>query len=267
MSAPILLIYLLLASLDALATDEPTPTRSPVDVWESLIRPHHFKDVAISEDEQVVKLVAPYRAEDAAFTPIRVQAMVPQTAARYIATIHLIVDDNPEPLAGSFHFTPASGSADLALRLRIDKYTHVRAVAVMNTGEHYMAKRFVKAQGGCAIPLNIDYRAAMADLGRMQLRTVGKRDPTQALATQLAVHHPNFSGMQMDYKIYAVRPAHYVKHIDVFLDDQPVLRAETGIAISTDPSFRFFLRPGASGVLRAEIADSKGNNWSEQLEL
>jgi sulfur-oxidizing protein SoxY len=153
------------------------------------------------------------------------------------------------------------------LRIRIDKYTDVRAVAVLNTGEHYMAKSYVKAQGGCAIPVAIDYKQAMSGLGKVQLRTLDGDDADGGIATQLRVRHPNFTGMQMDYKIYAVRPAHYVNSIRVLLNGEPVMTAETGISISEDPSFRFFLAPQASGELSAEITDTKGNSWTEKLTL
>jgi sulfur-oxidizing protein SoxY len=250
-----------------LAAQQTAPAQSPVDVWESLLRPHYFPNVTLIEDQTVIKLATPYRSEDAAFTPVRVQAMMPQDAKRYIQTLYLFVDDNPEPAVGVFHFTPASGSADLALRVRIDKYTYVRAVAVLNNGEHHMVKNFVKAQGGCAIPVAIDYTKAMSDLGKIQLRTLATSDEAGDIATQLQVHHPNFSGMQMDFKIYAVRPAHYVQAIRVLLNGAVVMSAETGIAVSADPSLRFFLKPHAKGELKAEIEDSKGNKWSESLRL
>ncbi|MEQ8230888.1 MAG: quinoprotein dehydrogenase-associated SoxYZ-like carrier [Gammaproteobacteria bacterium] len=243
-----------------------TAQQSAVDVWETLLRPHHFPEVEIIEDGSVIELSTPYRSEDAAFTPVRIKARIPQTPERYIEAIHLFVDLNPEPKVGTFTFTPAAGSADLALRIRIDKYTDVRAVAVLNTGEHYMAKSYVKAQGGCAIPVAIDYKQAMSGLGKVQLRTLDG-DDADGIATQLRVRHPNFTGMQMDYKIYAVRPAHYVNSIRVLLNGEPVMTAETGISISEDPSFRFFLAPQASGELSAEITDTKGNSWTEKLTL
>ena len=80
-----------------------------------------------------------------------------------------------------------------------------RAVAVLNTGEHHMVKRFVKAQGGCAIPIAIDYKKAMAGLGKIQLRSLDESAENGGMPTQLRVRHPNFTGMQMDYKIYAIR--------------------------------------------------------------
>lgn len=269
MKRHLMLITALLAASawSALQAQGTYSQQSAVDVWETLLRPHHFPDVEIIEDKTVIELSTPYRSEDAAVTPVRIKALFPQEQARYIEQIHLFVDANPEPKVGTFTFTPAAGSADLALRIRIDKYTDVRAVAVLNTGEHHMVKSFVKAQGGCAIPIAIDYKKAMAGVGKIQLRTLEEADAAAGIPTQLRVRHPNFTGMQMDYKIYAVRPAHYVNKIRVLLNGEPIMTAETGISVSEDPSFRFFLQPTAAGELSAEIMDSKGNSWTQALTL
>jgi len=241
--------------------------QSPTDIWASLLKPHHFGDTEIIEDKTVIDLVTPYRAEDASVTPVHVKAMIDQTAERHIERIFLFVDKNPEPLVGKFDFTREVGRADLALRIRVDKYTNVRAVAVLNTGEHHMVANFVKAQGGCAIPLTIDYKAAMANIGKVQMRLLEPDEPAASKVTQLRVRHPNLTGMQMDYKIYAVRPAHYVQKIKVSLDGRPLMTAETGISVSEDPSFRFFLKADATGELTAEITDSKGSTWTETIAV
>ena len=71
--------------------------QSPVEIWDALLKPHHFPGIGIVEDATVIDMSAPYRSEDAAVTPIRIKAMIPQTPERYIETIHLFVDDNPKP--------------------------------------------------------------------------------------------------------------------------------------------------------------------------
>jgi sulfur-oxidizing protein SoxY len=240
--------------------------QSPVDLWASLLKPHHFPDVTLIEDHSVIELVTPYRAEDASVMPLRVKALIPQTAARYIKTLYLFVDKNPEPLVGRFEFTPKLQRADLALRVRVDRYTDVRAIAVLNNGEHHMVKNFVKAAGGCTAPIATDYKQALTTMGQMNLRALASPDADDLVA-QLRIRHPNTTGMQMDYKIYAVRPAHYVKAIRVLLDGEPVMSAETGISISEDPSFRFFLPAKVQGVLTAEVSDSQGGQWSQRLDL
>ncbi len=241
--------------------------QSPVDVWNTFLKPKYFGEQRLIEDTSVIELKTPYRAEDAAFTPLTIKAKLPQTPERYIEKIYVIIDNNPEPLAGVFNLTPDTGRADLALRVRIDNYTNVRAIAIMNSGEHYLVSNFVKAQGGCSAPLGSDFKAAMDRLGEMNFRTVGARTPEDAIIGQLMVSHPNVTGMQKDQKTQLIRPAHFVKSVKLFFNDKLIMTAETGISISEDPSFRFFFKPESGGELRAEVLDSTGKAFTHAFKV
>lgn len=241
--------------------------QSSVDVWATLLKPHYFEGQELIESESVFEMKTPYRAEDAAFTPVSITARMPQTADRYIEKIYLFVEENPQPLAGIFHLTPEMGRADLAMRVRVDKYTNVRAVAVMNSGEHYLVTNFVKAQGGCSAPAASDFAKAMERIGSMRFRTVEKPDETDLLIGQFMLSHPNVTGMQKDQKTQLIRPAHYVKTIRIYQGDTLLMTAETGFSVSEDPTFRFFFRPNGAGELRAEVVDSKGLEWEEVFRI
>ena len=88
----------------------------------------------------------------------------------FVKSLTLIVDENPSPLVSKFNFTPKIGNASLTTRVRIDKYTYVRAVVEMNNGEKYMNSNFVKAAGGCSAPSLADMDAVMARLGKMKMK-------------------------------------------------------------------------------------------------
>jgi sulfur-oxidizing protein SoxY len=260
---------LLLASVLPLAAvaQEASPRQSAVDIWATLLKPHYFKDVELIEGRSVIDMKTPYRAEDAAFTPVSILAAQPQTAERYIETLYLFVEENPQPLAGIFHLTPAMGRADLAMRVRVDKYTNVRAVAVLNTGEHHLVTNFVKAQGGCSAPAAADFEKAMARIGSMRFRTVHDDAAADLLIGQFMLSHPNITGMQKDQKTQLIRPEHYVKTIKLYQGDVLLMTAETGFSVSEDPSFRFFFRPNGAAELRAVVEDSKGLNWREAFKI
>ncbi len=251
----------LLAALPLHAAEQ-----SEVDIWGTLLKPKYFPGVELKDAAPIFELVTPYRAEDAALTPVSVNARIPQTAERYIRRVWLFVDGNPQPLVGTFELTPEMGRADLALRVRIDKYTNIRAVAEMNTGEHYMTANFVKAQGGCSAPLGSDLKAAMGRLGQMKFRTVGDLKDDEILG-QFNVSHPNITGMQLDQKTRLILPEHYVQKVTLRYNDKIIMQAETGISVSEDPSFRFFFKPAAGGTLRAEVEDSKGARFEESFDV
>lgn len=267
MNIRIVALWALLGLALAGALPAAAAQQSPVDVWQSLLKPRYFPRQDIVEDDTVIELKTPYRSEDAAFTPVTIKARFPQTPERYIQRIYVIVDNNPEPLAGTFEMTPALGRADLALRIRIDNYTNVRAIAVLNTGEHHMVVNFVKAQGGCSAPLGSDFAKAMERIGTMNFRTVGKRNPDDTLVGQLMLSHPNVTGMQKDQKTQLIRPAHYVKTIRLYYNEQLIMTAETGISISEDPSFRFFFKPQGGGTIEARMTDSKGRSFTKTFPV
>ncbi len=240
--------------------------QSEQGLWESFLKDKYFKDIVITEGKTVIDMITPYRAEDAAVTPISITAQIPQTKDLYIEKIYIIVDKNPEPLVGIFNMSPAVGKADLAMRIRINEYTNVRVIAALNTGEHHMVKNFVKASGGCSAPLGADLKAAMTRIGKMKFRTIENTEDGSSLS-QYMISHPNITGMQLDQRTRLITPAHYVKKVSIRYNDMPILTAEVGISISADPSFRFFFKPKGKGVVTATVSDSKGVEWTEEFDI
>ena len=224
--------------------------------WNNTIKNQYFSGKSIQEGNDIISLDLPYRAEDPALVPLKITSKIPQTANKYIKKITVFVDKNPYPLVAEFALTPASGKADLAMRIRINTYSYVRAVAETNDGKLYMAKKFVKASGGCSAPLGADLDAAMKRLGKMKFRLDDKVDKGKPSLAQLLISHPNITGMQMDQVTRKIKPSYFVEKVQVFYDDQPILTAKTDIAISADPNFRFYFVANKSAELRAEITDT-----------
>ncbi|MCL7420922.1 MAG: quinoprotein dehydrogenase-associated SoxYZ-like carrier [Methylobacter sp.] len=266
------LLVLLLAPALALAANDDAD-------WTNKLKDQYFAGKSIEESSDVIEIDAPYRAEDPALVPIRIVSKVPQTRDSYIKKILVLVDKNPFPFVGEFEFTPESGKADLAMRIRVNTYSNIRAIAEMNDGRLIMTKKFVKASGGCSAPIGADLDAAMQRLGKMKFRLddgakIG--EPTQA---QLLISHPNITGMQMDQVTRFVKKSHFIKEMRISFNDKPILTAKTDIAISADPNFRFYFVPDKGGVLKAEVADTScesptsrdactaGNSFSETFTL
>jgi sulfur-oxidizing protein SoxY len=235
-------------------------------VWHNGLRQSLFGDREVTIDENIIALEAPKRAEDPAVVPLKLRAGFPQSEQRYIKTVHIVIDQNPIPVAGIFHFTAKSGRADLALRVRVNAFTPVRAIAETNDGRLYMSKRFVKASGGCSAPVPTDLTNALTRMGKMHMRTLGLalNEPTRA---QLNIRHPNISGMQMDLSTQKYLPAHFVEKIKVNFNGEPVMMAETDLSISTDPSFQFYFVPDQAGELEVEIVDSEANSFRRTLKV
>jgi sulfur-oxidizing protein SoxY len=227
------------------------------DIWLK-VRESFFGARPIRNDaDGVLRLEAPYRAQDAATVPIAIRTGIAQTDERYIRTVYLIVDRNPSPIAAIFHFTRDSGRAEIETRIRIEEYTPVRAIAEMSDGELYSSAKFVKAAGGCSAPAGKDPETALARLGRMKFhldQSVVFGEPNLA---QLMISHPNHSGLAMDQMTHLYVPAYFVRTINVTYAGKPVLSAEVDFSISENPNFRFYFVPREEGELKAEVVDTK----------
>ncbi len=224
--------------------------------WNNVLKKQYFAGKSITESNDMIELDAPDRAEDPALVPLKIISKIGQSNDRYIKKILILVDKNPFPFVGEFEFTPSSGKADLAMRIRVNTYSYIRAIAEMNDGTLFMAKKFVKASGGCSAPIGSDLDASMKRLGKMKFRLEKEVNSSEPALVQLLISHPNITGMQMDQVTRFVKKSHFIENIRVFFNDKPVLTAKTDIAISSDPNFRFYFVPEKEGVLRAEFTDT-----------
>ena len=234
----------------------------PPDPWPDLKR-DVFNDRPIQEDTGVVALEMPYRAEDGAFVPTTLRLNVPPADSRSIKTVTLVIDQNPAPVAATFTLAP--GVTMITTKVRVDSYSNVRAVAELSDGTLHMAKIFVKASGGCSAPAAGNLEAARANLGRMQLKQVARGEAAAASRpreAEIAIRHPNNSGLQMDQVTRHYTPAFFVRELNLWQGDEPVLKVDAGISLSEDPTIRFVYRPNGATSIRAEAVDTDGNRFS-----
>ncbi|WP_238532315.1 quinoprotein dehydrogenase-associated SoxYZ-like carrier [Methylophaga frappieri] len=257
MSRLFFLSIMLFASTVNATTSETTDETA----WPAL-KQHYFGDKIIHVAEpEMLQLEAPKRAEDAAVVPIRISSNLTPTETAYIQRLHLFIDNNPMPYSANFLLSPKLGEIDIATRVRVDRYTPIRAIAEMNDGRLYMVSDYIKATGGCSAPAGKDPSAAMARLGKMQLR-MRPVVPGDMTPVQLIISHPNNSGLQIDQASRGYIPPHYVEKIDIRVDDESLIQLESGISISEDPSIRFMFTPEKSGTLSVDVTDSKGGNFT-----
>lgn len=254
----------LILAAGARANDVPDPETA---IWKKLQRSLFENRPVASDARGIIELVTPVRAEDAAVVPVAIRTKLTQRPERYVRRIYLIVDKNPSPLAAMFELTPESGRADLETRIRIEEYTHVRAVAELSDGTLFADTRFVKASGGCSAPAGKDPAAAAASVGRMRLAVDGNVSDNQPALAQLMISHPNDSGLVMDQLTRHYTPAYFVRSIKVTYAGKPILTAEVDFSISENPNFRFYFVPIGDGELKAEAVDTKELRFEARLAV
>lgn len=227
------------------------------------------------EAVQAVKLDAPVRAQDAALVPISVEL----AAGLPVAALWVLVDGNPSPRAGTFRFGEAADPRLLRMRVRVDQYTLLHAVAELRDGRLLAVERYVKASGGCSAPSLKDAALAMSRMGQMRLRLL--RDPAAAvvaaggappsdgesLVANLLVSHPNNNGMQVEQLSGRFIPARYVQDLSVRQGGRTVFDLEADISLSEDPALTFAFHPQGTGPVEVEMQDSTGAKFRQSFAL
>jgi sulfur-oxidizing protein SoxY len=257
-SVPLLLLCRVLAvfiAATALArAQDADPDASPV--WQK-VHADVFAGARIAPGEGVIALEVPARAQDAAIVPVAIRAAFPQSADRFIEKIWLVVDNNPTPISAVFEFTRRSGRADIETRIRVEQYSHVRAIAATNDGALYMTSRFVKASGGCSAPPAATVDAAGPNLGKIGLLVGEPASPGDPALARLMISHPNVSGLAMDQVTRTYARPHFVRSVEIRHGAELVMRAELDFTISENPYFRFYLVPAGQGALQATVVDNR----------
>lgn len=107
-----------------------------------------FKDGGYEESK--VRLELPEMAENGMVVPVKVEVDSPMTPEDYVWTLHIYAFSNPVPQVATYRFTPASGKAAIATRIRLAQSQEVIAIAEMSNGKVHVAKAPIKIMiGGC----------------------------------------------------------------------------------------------------------------------
>ena len=222
-----------------------------------------FGDRTVEDGAGIVTLDAPVRALDAALVPITVA----MTGPAHIKALYLMVDGNPSPLAGTFHFGAAADPHVIRTRVRVEQYTLMHAVAETDDGHLYAAERFVKAAGGCSAPMGKDAALAMSRLGQMRFRV--DADPKvvtgQPAMAQLLISHPNNNGMQVAQVSHNFIPARYIQDVTVKTGDKIVFTLDADISLSEDPAITFGFLP--DGPVSVPVVDSTKAVFKQSFDV
>ena len=97
-----------------------------------------------------IELDLPDVAENGNSVRMAVWVESPMTERAHVTDVLVVADGNPRGGVATFHFSPASGVAEVKTRIRLGSMQNVIAVAKMNDGSFYTSRKQVKvAIGGC----------------------------------------------------------------------------------------------------------------------
>ena len=222
----VLAALLIVLTANVAAAQDSQPSSS---AWQFLKDKYYGDHTMGVVDEQFMTVEAPANTPDAAATPVTLHFANDPTRA--IKRVRVFIDNNPSPLAATFEFTAgAVPITAIDMRVRVDRFTSVRAVAETAGGDLEMRSTWVKAAGGCSAP--------PAAAGSGALGEIRFRPSMDAKSLQVSIRHPNSSGFQIDPRTNAPIPAHYISSLTLQAGGKPVLSADLGISISENPTLR-----------------------------
>lgn len=233
---------MLVAAAGPAVGEEQQPSSS---AWE-LLRAKYYGDRPMGMvDETFMSLEAPGTTQDPAATPLTLRFA--DDDRRRIKHVRVFIDNNPSPLVAAFDFagTPLT---EINMRVRIDRFTSVRAIAETADGGLEMRSVWVKASGGCSAPPGA---AAPGTLGEIRLRT-----SPEGKSLQVGIRHPNASGFQMDPRTGDAIPARYISMIRITAGGKTVLDAQTGISLSENPALRIVSAAPLPAPIAVDAVDS-----------
>ena len=262
---PLLLAAIAAPALARAQGIEPADTPRRAERWRDL-RQAIFGDRSTEPAGTALDLSVPPRALDAALVPVGL-ALAADLAPRVVA-LYLVIDENPLPLAATFRAGQPGALRALTTRVRVDAYTNLHAVAETEDGRLLETGRFVKAAGGCSAPMGGDLEAARQRMGRMRLSLPeGPPGPGRTVPVQVAVSHPNTSGLQMDQLTRLSIPAEFIRSLHVTQGEAAVLDVTADISIAENPTFGFTLAGAPGGLLRVVAVDNRDRRFEGQWPL
>ena len=220
--------------------------------WEYLQKQFYpGRDIGLL-DENYMSLEAPANTPDPAATPLTLR--FGDAALGHIRQIRLIIDNNPSPVAATFDVASGARLAEIDLRVRVDRFTSVRAIAETTDGKIEMRSTWVNASGGCSAPPGA---AAAGRLGDIRFRP-----SPDAKSMLISILHPNNSGFQIDPLSGEPIPSHYVAHIRLSSEGRTLLDADTGISLSENPSLRIASDRPLTAPVTVDVVDSKDAHFN-----
>jgi len=243
-------------SLASAISDGQTPSSG---AWEYLQRQFYPDRNLGLLDEGYMSLEAPANTPDPAATPITLH--FGDAAVGHIKQIRVIIDNNPSPVAATFDLAGGARVADIGLRVRIDRFTSVRAIAETTDGRYEMRSAWVNASGGCSAPPSLLTAGTMGE--------IRFRPSPDARSMLISIRHPNNSGFQIDPRSGEPIAAHYVTQLRLSTAGRTLLQADTGISLSENPSLRIASDQPLPAPVAIDVIDSTDAhftaNWGGAL--
>jgi len=219
------------------------------------------------QEVEFIKIDAPRRAESGAQVPVTFSYDKAAANGVDIKKIYVLVDANPIQLAAIYNLTDMLGNFQLATRIRMETDSFVRLVGETADGKLYMAKREIRAAGGCGGTVDNDESAVRAAAGKIKLHVDDPVKFGNPVVTTFNIRHVMRTGLQRDLVSQGYVPAFYINKAAFTYNGKPVMTVDVGVGTSEDPYFKFNFIPQAPGTLEVTATDNEGKTFKHQLDV
>lgn len=219
------------------------------------------------QEVDFLKIEAPRRAESGAQVPVTFIYDKAAANGVNLKKIYVLVDANPIQLASTYHLTDMLGNLNLATRIRMETDSYVRLVGETADGKLYMAKREIRAAGGCGGTVDGDDAAIRAAAGKIKLKVEEPVKIGSALPTIFNIRHPMRTGLQRDLVSQGYVPAFYINKAAFTYNGQEVMTVDVGVGTAEDPYMKFNFTPTAPGKLEVIATDNEGKVFTQQIDV
>lgn len=204
----------------------------------------------------------PLVSEDGSAVDLGLSVDRPMTQESFVAELHVFADRNPSPAVASYFFSPLSGRAAIATRVRLNESQTVGVLARLNTGEVIAASRdIVVTVSGCLARVGGNVPGLM----ETRIRTPERFSAATPGEIITLINHPMETGLRTTLA-GDLLPENIVRRLIASFDRATVFEARFQRSVATNPYLRFFVAPPASGelVLRWEadgglVAEQRAN--------
>jgi len=219
------------------------------------------------QEVDFLQIEAPRRAESGAQVPVTFIYDKAAANGVNLKKIYVLVDANPIQLASTYHLTDMLGNLNLATRIRLETDSYVRLIGETVDGKLYMAKREIRAAGGCGGTVDGDDAAIRAAAGKIKLKVEEPIKLGSATPTVFNIRHPMRTGLQRDLVSQGYVPAFYINKAAFTYNGKEVMTVDVGVGTAEDPYMKFNFTPSAPGTLEVVATDNEGKVFTQHIDV
>ena len=223
--------------------------------------PVNFEDSGINID-------LPDFAEVGSSVPLELYIPCGMTENDYPEVVHFLAHGNPTPHVFSAWFTPECGRAALSTRIRLEQSQKITVAAKMADGRYIRVDKFIEVSlGACAQVGTGDNDDVAKFKPDTKVSVESNVERGKIIPVRAMISHPMETGMRKSLKDDELIYERFVHYFECKFNEEIFFKMRTYPAISTNPYFKFYLKPTISSSVDFKWVDSFDLIYRNQVDI